>query len=148
MRLLTQSIDGGILMNRIFRLLTLLLAFIMLFTVPASAQEISPYASNFFLGYGANLEEVSGSTFEVWFSVSAVGTMTKLGVNYIDIERSSNGTDWTVVKTYEKADYSSLIASNTGFHSGHVTYSNRQSGNQYRAYVEFYAKNGSGSASY
>ena len=135
-------------MNKVFRLLTLLLAFIMVFTVSASAQEISPYASNFFLGYGANLEDVSSSSFEVWFSVSAVGIMTKLGVNYIDIERSSNGTDWSIVKTYDKDDYTNLIASNTGFHSGYVTYSNKQSGYQYRAYVDFYAKNSTGTASY
>lgn len=116
--------------------------------VPASATEITPYASNYFMGFGANLEEASSSSFEVWFSVSAVSTMTKLGVNYIDIERSSDGVNWSVVKTYTKEAYSSLVASNTGYHSGHVTYSNMQSGYQYRAYVDFYAKNSTGSASY
>ena len=135
-------------MKSTLKILSIILVIVMLFSVQASALEIAPYASNYFLGHGAYLEEASSSSFEVWFTVSAVGTMSKLGVNYIDIERSSNGTSWSVVKTYAKEDYSGLVASNTGYHSGHVTYSNMQSGYQYRAYVEFYAKNSSGTATY
>lgn len=135
-------------MNRIIKMVSFVLACVMLVALPASAAEISPYASNYFMAHGANLEEVSSSSFEVWFTVTAVGTMTKLGVNYIDIERSSDGVNWSVVKTYTKESYSNLVASNTYYHSGHVTYTNKQSGYQYRAYVDFYAKNSAGTASY
>lgn len=134
-------------MKKSIRFLSLFLAVVLLLAIPVSAAEISPYASNYFMGYGAYLEEATSSSFEVWFTVTAVGTLEKLGVNYIDIERSSDGVNWSVVKTYTKESYSNLVASNAYYHSGHVTYTNKQSGYQYRAYVDFYAKNGSGTAS-
>lgn len=148
MRLLSQSIDGGNLVKRVLKCIAVLLAFSVLLTVPVSAQEISPYASNYFMSQSAYLSASSSTSFQVRFTVTAVGTMNKLGVNYIDIERSSDGENWSVVKTYSKDSYSNLVASNTYFHSGSVTYSSMSSGYQYRAYVDFYAKNGTGTASY
>ena len=135
-------------MKKSIRFLSLFLAVVLLLAIPVSAAEISPYASNYFMGYGAYLEEATSSSFEVWFTVTAVGTLEKLGVNYIDIERSSDGVNWSVVKTYTKEDYSNLVTSNAFYHSGHITYSNRESGYQYRAYVNFYAKNSAGTATY
>lgn len=136
-------------MKKVIRITALLLVFALCIPVNVDAAEVvSPYASNYFMSYSTYLWETSSSSFQVWFNVTAVGTMTKLGVKYIDIERSSDGVNWSVVKTYEMEDYSSLVASNTYQHSGYVTYSSRQSGYQYRAYVDFYAKNGSGTASY
>lgn len=135
-------------MKKIIKLVSLVLVFALVLAVPVSGTEIAPYASNFFMGHGTYLTEVSSSSFQVWFNVTAVGTMTKLGVNYIDIECSDDGINWSVVKTYTKEAYSNLVASNTVYHSGYVTYSNRQTGYQYRAYVDFYAKNSSGTASY
>ena len=74
--------------------------------------------------------------------------MAEFGVVYIYIERSTVGVNWTAVKTYDKDDYSNMVATNTVNHSGTITYNNKQSGYQYRAYVEFYAKNSSGSKGY
>ena len=133
-------------MKALSKVIALLLVFSLCMAVPVSANEVSPYASNYFMSHSAYLSETSSSSFQVRFTVTAVGTMTKLGVNYIDIERSSDGVNWTVVKTYDKDDYSSLVASNTYFHSGSVTYSSMNSNYQYRAYVNFYAKNSSGTA--
>lgn len=130
------------------RIVSLILIFAMLVPVAASATEVSPYASSYFMSHSTYLREASSTSFKVWFTVTAVGRMTKLGVNYIDIERSSDGVNWTVVKTYTKESYSNLVASNTTYHSGSVTYSNMSSGYQYRAYVDFYAQNSSGTASY
>lgn len=135
-------------MKSFFKCVSLMLVVVMLVAIPVSAAEISPYASNYFMAHSTYLWETSGTSFQVWFNVTAVGTMSKLGVNYIDIERSSDGTNWSVVKTYTQDDYSNLVASNTHSHSSYVSYSNRQSGYQYRAYVDFYAKNSAGTASY
>lgn len=135
-------------MKRLTQVVSMILVLAMIMVVPVSAKEISPYASNYFTAHSTYFSEDSSTSFKVWFSITAVGTMQKLGVNYIDIERSSDGANWGVVKTYEKSDYNYLVASNTFSHSGSVTYSNRQSGYQYRAYVEYYAKNASGSATY
>lgn len=129
-------------MNRFVKLICLVLVFTMCLAIPAGAEEVAPYASNYFMSYNAYLSGETSTSFEVWFSVTALRRMDKLGVEYIDIERSSDGSNWTVVKTYDSDDYPSLLATNTFSHSGHVTYTNKQSGYQYRAYVKFYAKEG------
>ena len=129
-------------MKRFVKLLCLAMVFAMCLAIPADAEEIAPYSSNYFGSYNAYLSGETSTSFEVWFSVTALRRMDKLGVEYIDIERSSDGSNWTVVKTYDSDDYPSLMDTNTASHSGHVTYTNKQSGYQYRAYVKFYAKEG------
>lgn len=135
-------------MNRLikFTCLVLTLSIILALPVAAAVAEDAPYSSRYFGSHSTYLVNVSTSSFQVWFDVTAVSTMTQLGVDSIDIERSSDGVNWSVVKTYTRSSYSNLIGSNTADHCSYVTYSNKQSGYQYRAYVEFYAKNSSGSA--
>lgn len=129
-------------MKRFVKFMCFVLAVIMCLTIPAGAEEIAPYASNYFMSYSAYLAAETSTSFEVWFSITALREMDKLGVEYIDIERSSDGSNWTIVKTYDHSDYPSLMATNTAYHSGHITYYNKQAGYQYRAYVHFYAKDG------
>ena len=135
-------------MKRFVKLMCLVVIFAMCLAIPVGAEEITPYASNYFGSYSTYLSGETNTSFEVWFSVTALRKMDKLGVEYIDIERSSDGSNWTVVKTYDSDDYSNLMTTNTSSHSGHVTYSQKQSGYQYRAYIQFYAKEGNGSASH
>lgn len=116
--------------------------------VPASAAEITPYSSDFFLGYGVDISEQSSTSFRIWFDVVAVKTMQEIGASYIRLERSSDGTNWSTVKTYTKSNYSNMIAYDTTAHASYVTYSNRQSGYQYRAYIELYAKDYSNGTGY
>lgn len=132
-------------MRRCIKLMCFVLVFIMCLAIPAGAEEIAPYASNYFGSYNAYLSGETSTSFEVWFTVTALRRMDKLGVDYINIQRSSDGSNWTTVKTYDSDDYPSLMATDTSFHSGHVNYTNKQSGYQYRAYVKFYAKDSSGS---
>ena len=129
-------------MKRFVRLVGLVLVFAMCLAIPVGAAEITPYASNYFMSYNAYLSGETSTSFEVWFSVTALRKMDKLGVDYIHILRSSDGSNWTVVKTYDSDDYPSLIATNTSAHAGHVTYTNKHSGYQYKAFVQFYAKEG------
>ena len=132
-------------MNRFVKVICLILIFVMCLAIPVGAEEIAPYASNYFGSYRTFLGAETSTSFQVWFTVTAVREMDKLGVDYIDIERSSDGSNWTTVKTYDADDYSDLMTTNTSSHSGHVTYSQKQSGYQYRAYVHFYAKDGNNS---
>ena len=135
-------------MKRFIKIICMVLVFSMCLAVPVGAAEIAPYASNYFMSYRTYLSGETSTSFQVCFTVTAVREMDKLGVDYIDIERSSDGVNWTTVKTYDSSDYSDLMAEDTFFHAGQVTYSNKQSGYQYRAYIEFYAKEGNGSASH
>lgn len=132
-------------MKRFVKLMCLMLVFTMCLAVPVGAEEIAPYASSYFGSYNAYLSGETSTSFEVWFSVTALRRMDKLGVEYIDILRSSDGSNWTVVKTYDSDDYSNLMDTNTASHAGHVTYTNKQSGYQYKAFVQFYAKEGNNS---
>ena len=133
-------------MKRFARLLCVVLIFAMCLAIPVGAEAIAPYASNYFGSYSAYLGAETSTSFQVWFSVTALRKMDKIGVDYIDIQRSNDGSNWTTVKTYDSDDYSNLMDTNSSSHSGHVTYSNKQSGYQYRAYVHFYAKEGNGSS--
>lgn len=132
-------------MKRFVKLMCLVLVFTICLVIPAGAEEITPYASNYFGSYSTYLSGETSTSFEVWFTVTALRKMDKIGVDYIDILRSSDGSNWTVVKTYDSDDYPSLMDTNSSSHSGHVTYTNKQSGYQYKAFVQFYAKDSTGS---
>ena len=134
-------------MKRFTKCLCLILALSLVLAIPVSAQEAtSPYSSSFFMSRAAYLWRTSSTSFQVWFEITAVRGMQELGVKYIDIERSSDGVNWSVVKTYDRSSYSNLIVYNTANHCSYVTYNDVQSGYQYRAYVHFYAKDSTGSA--
>lgn len=131
-------------MNRFVRLICLVVIFSMCLAIPAGAEEISPYASNYFGSYRAYLSGETSTSFQVCFTVTALRQMDKLGVDYIDIECSSDGNNWTIVETYDSSDYADLMVEDAFYHSGRVTFSNKQSGCQYRAYIQFYAREGNG----
>ena len=104
-------------------------------------------ASDYFGSHSVYLTKSSGSQFQVNFSVTAVDQMDKLGANVIKIQRSSDGSNWTDIATYTKEAYPSLVRSNAGIHSGSISYA-YNSNYRYRAYIEFYAKKGNGTAYY
>lgn len=131
-------------MKRFIRYISLLLVILVLFPIAAlAAEEATPWASNFFGGSSVFLYKTSNTTFEAWFDVKAVRTMDELGVSVIKIQRSSDGEDWTTMKTFKKEDYSHLICEDTARHAECVSYTGTK-GYYYRAYVELYAKNSSG----
>lgn len=132
-------------MKRFVKCLCLILALSMLLVIPAAAtEEAAPFSSSFFMSRSAYLHRTSSTSFQAWFEVTAMRGMAELGAKYIDIERSSDGVNWEVVKTYHRNSYSNLIKYNTSNHTSYVTYSNVQPGYQYRAYVYLYAKDSNG----
>ena len=133
-------------MKRYVRNMCLLLVAVIVLTIPALAAG-EQRASNFFARTSTYLEKVSGTTFEVWFDVTAVSQMDELGVKTIKVQRSSDRTNWTTMRTYSKTDYSQMIDENSTVHADYVTYTGT-AGYYYRAYVVFYAKNDSGTGEY
>lgn len=131
-------------MKRFVKCLCLILALSLFLAIPVAAEEAAPYGSRFFGSRDAYLWRTSDTSFQAWFEVTAVRGMTQLGAEYIDIERSSDGVNWRVVKTYDRDDFSNLIAYNTGNHCSYVTFNEMEPGYQYRMYVELYAKDSSG----
>ena len=136
-------------MKRLLQIVSLCLILSMVLAIPAMAAETGARASNYFHSYSCYLWKTSSTEFQVWFDVTGKRTMDELGTSVIKVQRSSdNGATWSTVKTYTKANYSNMICENTIRHADCVTYSGASAGYKYRAYVEFYAMDGEGSAIY
>lgn len=131
-------------MKRLSKLICMLLAATMLLAFPAAAAEnAEPRASSFFMSSDVYLYQTSSTQFEAWFEVSALGIMDKVGASEIKIQESSDGENWTTVKTYSKSSYTNLIREDSGVHSSYVTYTGT-TGNYYRAKITLYAENSTG----
>lgn len=127
-------------MKRLTRLVCLILIMSMVLAVPAMAAE---RASKYFGSHSCYLWNVSSTSFEVWFDVTATGGMDTLGASEIKIQRSSDRVNWTTVQTYYD-----IYEYNTSEAGGHVTFGGREAGYYYRAKVTFYAEKGNGVAEY
>ena len=130
-------------MKRFVRLVCMLVVFSVLIAIPVYAEEQSTRASSYFASYRAACTKKTTTTLSVGFQVISVGPMDELGASQIKVQRSSDGENWTTVKTFSKANYSSLTDTDTAFHGASVTCT-ISSGYYYRAVVTLYAKNGSG----
>ena len=130
-------------MKRFLSIICLLVSLSLI--APTAALAVEYRSSDYFMCDSCYLNEASGTTFEVWFDVTSVRTMDELGVSVIKVQRSSDKSAWTNMKTFTKENYSQMIGTNTADHSDYVSYSGT-SGYYYRAYVKFYAKKGSGMA--
>lgn len=128
-------------MRKITRFICVLLIFVMLFSTAVFASE--DRASNYFGITSAYLSRIPGG-FEIWFDVTAMGTMDQLGAKTVVVQRSSDGSSWTPVKTYTKEAYPEMIRTNFAAHTCCLTYT-ATAGYYYRAVVTFYAKKGTGS---
>ena len=131
-------------MKRFTKCICLLLVCVMMFSTTAFAAEPDDSrASNFFAGSSVYFWNTSGRNYQIWFDVTAVGTMQKLGASEITVQRSTDNSNWTTVKTYLMGNYPQMIATNTGVHANYVSFT-ATSGYYYRAIVYLYAKNSSG----
>lgn len=111
--------------------------------ITAATGEASARSSSYFFRYSVFLYQTSATTFEAWFDVGAVGMMDELGASVIKIQRSSDGENWTTMRTYRKASYPSMICENTSAHTYGYSYTGT-AGYYYRAYITLYAKKGTG----
>lgn len=129
-------------MKKFVRCTCLVLVMAMILAIPAMAAETTdPRGSAYFGRSSVYLCNVSGNSFEAWFEVTGTGTMDQIGVNFIKIQRSSDGTNWTTVRTYAKESYTNLVTNNAFYHAAGVSYT-ATSGYYYRAYIQLYAKKG------
>ena len=129
-------------MKRFVQCTCLILSIVMIFAIPAFASEtVDSKGSSYFGKSSVFLCNVSGTSFEAWFDVTCVNIMDVVGVNFIKIQRSSDGNNWTTVKTYTKENYPNLVRSNHVIHTAGVSYT-AVGGYYYRAFVQLYAKKG------
>ena len=121
----------------------LLVCVTMLSTTAFAAETAESRASDFFTASSVYFWNTSGRNYEIWFDVTAVGTMAELGASKIQVQRSTDEVNWTTVTTYYKENNSQMIKTNTGHYGNYVPFT-ATSGYSYRAIVYLYAKNSSG----
>lgn len=134
-------------MKRFTQFVCLVLILSTILVNPVFAADNSTWGSSYFGSRLAYLHPTTGTQFQVWIEVVAVGTMEELGASEIIVQRSSDDENWTDMKTYTKEEYTNMVASNAFVHKDYVTYTGT-SKNYYRAKVLFYAKKGNGTAEY
>ena len=129
-------------MKGFVRCTCLLLVLSMVLAIPAFAAEpVEPRGSSYFINSSVYLYNISGNSFDAWFEVTGTGLMDEIGVSFIKIQRSSDGSSWTTVKTYSKESYPSLLDYNSAYHTAGVSYT-AVGGYYYRAFIQLYAKKG------
>ena len=134
-------------MKRFTQCICTILVLTIMLAMPAAAATVEQRASDYFMRFSVFIDEVSSSKFDVWFDVTAVDTMDKLGVKEIKVQRSTDEENWTTMKTYKMENYSQMTDTNTFWHAGSVSY-NYSSGYSYRAVIVLYAKLGSSYGQY
>lgn len=130
-------------MKGFLRTLCVSLVFVLIFSIPVSAEENNTYSSAFFASYDSFIRNPNGSTIRIWFDVMGNGTMDKIGVSSIELEYSSDEVNWFHAKTFLPEDYPQMIRENSYFACDYVSYTGMYDF-CYRAYVTFYAKNSRG----
>lgn len=113
------------------------------------AEEIQPYASKYLTSYSAYVYVTASGQAQVWFEVMGTGYMDEIGALSIILYESSDGTNWSIVKTFLHNSTSAMLYEDDYYVSSHVSWANGSTSKQYKAYVGVYAgKNGTGDTRY
>lgn len=135
-------------MKLIVKGVSLILVMAILVAVPVSAEEVAtPYASAYFASHETYVYVISGNRIGVWFDVVASSKMDELGVSSIVMQKSSDGSTWRDIKTFTPENYSVMLTNNKSYYANGVSYTGTYN-YYYRAKVQYYAKKGTGSATY
>ena len=91
-------------MKKFINVVCVLVSLVCLLSMPVHAEDESTYASVFFGAYDSFLRNPSGTIIQIWFDVVGNGSMDEIGASTIVVEQSSDGIQWTAVKTFLKED--------------------------------------------
>ena len=134
-------------MKRFSQSICVILILSLVLSMSTFAAEIpDSRSSRFFAASSVYFWHASGNQYQIWFDVTAVGGMDELGTSKITVERSTDLVNWSPIKTYYKSSYPQMTTtSETCWYTNYVTYYPAD-GYAYRAVVELYARNSTGSA--
>lgn len=131
-------------MKIFLRLTCIVLSIALCMVLPASADAgENTRASLFFHQISTYIHMLNDTQFEVWFDVSAVGTMQEIGASKITVQRSADGENWQNMFTYRAEYYPQMLDYNTVSHLDCIPYHGTL-GYYYRGFVTFYAKSSKG----
>lgn len=134
------------------KLIALILVFALIAPCSVSAatpENIQPYASKYLSVYSAYVYVTSSGEVQVWFDVMGTGDMDEIGALSIILYESSDGTNWTRVKSFLHESTEDMLFEDDYYVSSHVSWANGSTSKQYKAYVCVWAgKNGTGDTRY
>ena len=118
------------------RILSLLVAILLLFCACTGAFAAEPRASLYLSSYLAYCYPEADGSVSVWFEVYGTGVEEVLGVLTIIVEAQAPGsTSWEHVQTFRHTNYPHLLSYNDDFHYGNVDCEDTIPGYSYRALV-------------
>lgn len=107
-----------------------------------------PYASHYLSAYSAYVYVTSTGEVQVWFDVMGTGDMDEIGALSVRFYESTDGTNWTWVKTLQQDTTSGMLFYNDDYVSSHVSIQGSTE-KQYKANVCVWAgKDGDGDSRY
>lgn len=109
---------------------------------------VQPRASDYLSVYSAYVYLPGTGEVRVYFNAQGTRVMDELGALSIKIYESTDGTNWTWMKTFKHNTTSGMLSYNDDYHSGYVSY-NGVAGRYYKAYVCIWGgKDGQGDTRY
>lgn len=133
-------------MKRVLARVLLAVILITCLIPTAAAAAIEPYASDYFDDCKVTVTAISGGSLQIDAKATAKGTMSKIGVSEITIQKKGL-IFWSDETTQIGTTANGLIKTNSKSYDKIITFSGLTVGEQYRAVVTFYAENSSGSDS-
>ena len=134
------------------KIVALCLAIVLIIPATVYANEadsITPYASYYLDSYNTYICDMGSGKIQIWFDVMGTGTMDEIGALSIMLYESSDGSNWTLVKTFLHDSTSDMLFEDDYYVSSHVSWANGSTSKQYKAYVCVWAgKNGTGDTRY
>ena len=132
-------------MKYFIRLVAVVMVVALLLAMPTfAAEEATPWASRYIMSTCVYLNPTSSTQFDVWYEVIALGIMDEVGAYSIRIQESTDGQNWTTVKTCTPATHPSMVIEDSAAHTGRIIYNGGISGRYYRARIILFAANSSG----
>ena len=133
-------------MKRIISIfLSLVVGVTMLFTVVSAVNIDFMRTSEYFDGMEVWAESYGSGSIRIYADIKAMGQMSRIGMNEIEIQCLSSGK-WRTVDTISGTTRNGMLTSNARSYYGSYIYDG-SSGKTYRAIVTVYAQNKNGSDS-
>lgn len=133
--------------NIAVRVIAFLLVIVLVAPTSVSAS-VQPRASDYLSLYSAYVYLPGDGEVRVYFNVQGTTTLDEIGALSIKIYESTDGTNWTWMKTFKHNTTSGMLGYNDFYHSGYVSY-NGIAGRYYKAYVCIWGgKDGNGDTRY
>lgn len=129
--------------KKILRGMSLLFAILMI--VSTSTFAMDARASSRIAATSARIKIGVDNNLWVYFSVDAVSIMDDIGASKIAIQRYS-GSHWITESTLTPEDVPEMQTTDDIWHSAAISYSPKYSGYSYRAVVDIYATNSTGTS--